>query len=103
MKEIIKYKQLIEEKLYYEAHEVLESLWFPIRKTKNDYALVLKGFINAAVSLELYKRNKFEQSKKINIIYGKYVTKDKIINTTYPKEFNDLKVFVDLKFKEIYK
>jgi len=68
MKEIENFKALINKQLYYEAHEALEVLWFPIRKIKNNYCLVLKGFINAAVSLELYKRNKITQSKKIYLV-----------------------------------
>jgi len=100
MKEIKKFKDLINEESYYESHEALEELWFPIRKNKDDYCLVLKGFINAAVSLELYKRNKIEQSKKIYLVYRKYVTSKRIINTKQHKEFNSLKVFIDEKFKE---
>ena len=99
MKEIEKFKDLINEKLYYEAHEALEELWFPIRKTKDDYCLVLKGFINAAVSLELFKRNKREQSGKIYLIYIKYVTENRMINTSMYEEFKNLKIFIDEKFR----
>jgi len=102
MNEIIKYKQLIDDKLYYEAHEVLEALWFPIRKSKNDYSLVLKGFINAAVSLELFKRNKIEQSKKIHSVYNKYVTDKRIDEIKNDEIFRELKVFIDKKFDLVY-
>lgn len=102
MNEIIKYKQLIDEKLYYEAHEVLETLWFPIRKSKNDYSLVLKGFINAAVSLELFKRNKIEQSKKIHSVYNKYVTDKRIDEIKNDEIFRELKVFIDKKFDLVH-
>ena len=100
MKEIEKFKELINEKLYYEAHESLEELWFPIRQIKNDCCLVLKGFINAAVSLELYKRDKIEQSKKIYLVYLKYVTENRIIKTNNSDIFIELKVFIDKKFNE---
>ena len=98
MNEIIKYKQLIDDKLYYEAHEVLEALWFPIRKSKNGYTCILKGFINAAVSLELYKRDKIEQSKKIYNVYIKYVTDTRINEIDNDEIFRDLKLFIDKKF-----
>jgi hypothetical protein len=101
MNQIVKFKQLINDKEYYAAHEVLEELWFPIRKTKDDYCLVLKGFINAAVSLELNKRDKIMQSKKVCQSYLKYVTIDKMKNTEQYAEFNKLKLFLDIKFKEI--
>ena len=83
---------------YYDAHESLEELWFSIRKTITDYCLVLKGFINAAVSLELCKRDKIEQSKRTYLIYRKYVTNNRMNNTDKKKEF--LKIFIDEKFKE---
>jgi len=100
MKEIETFKELINEELYYEAHEALEEQWFPIRQIKNDCCLVLKGFINAAVSLELYKRDKIEQSKKIYLVYLKYVTQNRIIKTNNQHIFIELKEFLDKKFNE---
>ena len=102
MNQIIRYKKLINEKMYYEAHEVLEELWFPIRKDRDEYALILKGFINAAVSLELFKRDKIEQSKKIYKVYNKYVTESRINNIDKDVIFKDLKLFVDKKFDLLY-
>ncbi len=101
MNEIENFKKLINKKEFYEAHEALEELWFPIRKSKNEYCLSLKGFINAAVSLELYKREKIEQSKKIYLIYKKYVTVERISKTDKYSEFQQLKLFMDMKFSEI--
>ena len=98
MKEITQYKNLINEKLYYEAHEVLEQLWFPIRKDKNNYTLLLKGFINAAVSLELYKRDKKLQSEKVYKVYNKYVTFHRINEIEKNEKFKNLKLFIDKKF-----
>jgi hypothetical protein len=95
MIEIKKFKNLINKKLYYEAHEVLEKIWFPIRKNRNDYCLLLKGFINAAVSFELYKRNKFEQSEKIYLVYRKYVTRERIDKLYNNTKFKKLKLFID--------
>jgi len=101
MKEIEIFKTLINQKLYYEAHEALEELWFPIRKTKTDYCLVLKGFINAAVSLELYKRNKCDQSKKIYLVYKKYVTRCRMAKIHNSNHYIKLQQFIDNKFKDI--
>ena len=101
MKEIIQFKQLINDEKYYDAHEVLEELWFPIRKTKDHYCLVLKGFINGAVSLELYKRGKKVQSENVHKTYLKYTTSNKILETRESEKFIDLKLFMDSKFNNI--
>lgn len=60
--------------------------------------MVLKGFINGAVSLELFKRSKIEQSKKIHKIYEKYTTDVRISNTSLQDEFMKLKEFMDKQF-----
>lgn len=103
MNEIKKFKELINEQMYFEAHEALEELWFPIRKTKNEYSLLLKGFINGAVSLELQKREKIEQSKKIYLIYKKYVTVVRIEKVKNQVDFTALKLFMDNHFQKNFK
>ena len=99
MKEIEKFKELINLEEYYNAHEALEELWFPIRKSKDNYCLLLKGFINAAVSLELHKRGKIEQSKKTYLIYKKYVNSKRLELIKNELKFKNLKKFLDLIFK----
>ena len=101
MKHIKEFKKLVEKGQYYDAHEVLEEIWFPIRKRKNDCALVLKGFINSAVSLELYKRGKVEQSKKVYKNYIKYVTTNRIIKTDNYIAFIELKKDIDRYFSQL--
>lgn len=102
MKKIEEFKQLILAIEYYKAHEVLEELWFPIRKTKTDYCLVLKGFINAAVSLELFKRGKIEQSKNVYKTYLKYTDENMLITLDNYVEFKSLKEFMNTKFQNTY-
>jgi predicted metal-dependent hydrolase len=53
-----KFKELIIEGKYFEAHEVLEEEWHKIRKSDNDLKWALKGLINAAVAMELKKRKR---------------------------------------------
>ena len=98
---IIDFKKNILEKNYYEAHEDLEEIWFPIRKEKNDLCLVLKGFINGAVAMELYKRERFLQSKNVHKVYLKYVTLERIDKTEFKKEFLELQVFMNEEFSKI--
>lgn len=57
---------------FYEAHEVLEELWFPRRFEADDEVKLLKGFINAAVSCELLKRGRAHAAPKAWRNYLKY-------------------------------
>ena len=52
------FKSLITQKKYYEAHEILEEIWHPLRKSLHPDRDIIRGFINAAVSLELKKRGR---------------------------------------------
>ena len=62
----------LREQRFYDAHEALEEVWFPRRFEKSDEMNLLKGFINASVSFELFKRGREEQSKKVWLNYLKY-------------------------------
>lgn len=57
---------------YYDAHEVLEAVWFPRRAEKSPEVLLIKGLINASVSCELYKRGRFHKVPGPWNIYLKY-------------------------------
>ena len=65
------FKELIKKGKYYEAHEVLEEYWHTIRKTDNPYKNAYRGFINAAVALELKKRGR-DRYKYVWKTYEKY-------------------------------
>ena len=69
---IEEFKVCLHEERFYDAHEALEEVWFPRRFEKTDEVQLLKGFINAAVSFELRKRNRKAQSKKVWANYLKY-------------------------------
>jgi hypothetical protein len=60
----------LDEQRYFEAHEILEELWFPRRFENNNEIKLLKGFINAAVSFELERKGRVEASKKV---WGNYI------------------------------
>ncbi|MFT7003383.1 MAG: hypothetical protein ACJAWW_000729 [Sulfurimonas sp.] len=72
IKHIDEFIKCIEEQRYYDAHEVLEEVWFPRRFEDNNEIRLLKGFINASVSFELRKRGREEASKKVWKNYLKY-------------------------------
>ena len=66
------FMELIKAGDFYEAHEVLEEVWFPRRKEKEDEVLVLKGFINASVAFELNRLGRTKNAKKVWQNYLKY-------------------------------
>lgn len=88
---IEEYKKLILEHKFFEAHEALEEFWFPRRKAKSNEVLIVKGFINAAVSFELKKRGREENSKKIWKVYLKF---SQLIEAS-DVEFKELKKFIE--------
>jgi hypothetical protein len=94
LKKIEEFKVCIAEYRYYDAHEVLEELWFPRRFEESSEVKVLKGFINAAVSFELIKRGRIAQSKRVWANYLKYrLFLDSL--TQYHKEFYALSRYLE--------
>jgi predicted metal-dependent hydrolase len=65
------FKELIIQEKFFEAHEVLEEYWQKIRKSNNPYKNAYRGFINAAVAMELRKRGR-NSYKKVWENYEKY-------------------------------
>ena len=85
------YKEFILNHKFFEAHEALEEFWFPRRKEKSKDVLIIKGFINAAVSFELKKRGREQNSQKVWKVYLKF---SKLIEKT-DSEFIELKIFIE--------
>jgi len=52
------YRELLEQGEYYEAHEVLEEAWHPLRRRGDERRNLAKGLINAAVAFEHLRRNR---------------------------------------------
>ena len=93
-----KFKNLIIQKQYYKAHEVLEEVWHPMRKSLHPDRDIIRGFINAAVSLELKKRGR-NNYLKVWKTYQKHKTKIKN-NQLY----EELVIFLDnYLYKELKK
>ena len=67
-----KFMDLIQKENFYEAHEVLEDFWFPHRRSKEPKILIIKGFINASVALELQRLGRKENALKVWQNYLKY-------------------------------
>jgi len=58
------YLKLMDEEAYFEAHEVLEEAWHPLRLNDHPLKDLVKGLINGAVSFEHLKRNKKAAARK---------------------------------------
>lgn len=57
---------------YFEAHEALELVWFPIRRRKTAQSRALQGLINASVSFELILRGRPEAALRTWETFEKY-------------------------------
>ena len=88
----LEFKEFINNKKYFEAHEILESLWLDMKKSNHKDKNIIRGFINASVSMELRKRGREEASKRVWKTYEKY--KKSVIDN---KLYLDMIVFLDSK------
>ena len=70
------YLKLLEVEEYFEAHEVMEEAWHPLRLKKHPLANLTKGFINAAIGLEHIKRNRKNvdiKAKRVMESYDRHI------------------------------
>lgn len=66
---------LLDKEEYFEAHEVLEEAWHPLRKENHHSKNLVKGLINGAIAFEHIKRNKNEahqKAKKVMVSFDRY-------------------------------
>ena len=69
------YINLLEQRLYFEAHEVLEETWHPLRKANHPLKNFIKGLINASIAFEHIKRDRpksKDRAKRVIISYERY-------------------------------
>ena len=66
------YLKLLEEEAYFEAHEVLEEAWHPLRLKKHPLANLAKGLINGAIAFEHIKRNRANVKDKAQRVIASY-------------------------------
>ena len=95
LEKIEEFKVCLNEERYYDAHEALEEVWFPRRFEKSTEMLLLKGFINAAVSFELTKRQRIEPSKKAWLTYLKYRPLLYKVSSPYQNEYHQLSRYIE--------
>lgn len=66
------YLALLEQEAYYEAHEVMEEAWHPLRLSNHPLKNLVKGLINGAITFEHIKRNKKNVAVKAVKVIGSY-------------------------------
>ena len=67
-----RYLKLMDEEAYFEAHEVLEEGWHPLRLRDDPLANLAKGLINAAICFEHIKRDKKNAHKKAQKVLASF-------------------------------
>jgi hypothetical protein len=66
------YLKLLEQEEYFEAHEVMEEAWHPLRIRQHPLSNLTKGFINAAIGFEHIKRDRKNAHKKAKRVMESY-------------------------------
>ena len=66
------YLQLLEKEEYFEAHEVLEEAWHPLRLSSHPLANLAKGLINGAITFEHIKRKRKNVKDKALRVIASY-------------------------------
>ncbi len=66
------YLRLLDAQEYFEAHEVLEEAWHPLRLSNHPLQFLVKGLINAAISFEHVKRNRKNMPSKARRTIASY-------------------------------
>ena len=101
------YVLLLEQEAYFDAHEVLEEAWHPLRKSKHPLRNLAKGLINGAIAFEHIKRdrkNAAELARRVIVSFErhKYLCTDQIAHAqlfdTACKKIEQLKI----QYKEVF-
>lgn len=66
------YMSLLDNEAYFEAHEVLEEAWHPLRKANHPLKNLVKGLINGAIAFEHIKRDKKNAKDKAHRTIASY-------------------------------
>ncbi len=66
------YLRLMNEEEYFDAHEVLEEAWHPLRIHKHPLRNLAKGLINGAIAFEHLKRDRNNASQKARRVMASF-------------------------------
>jgi len=71
---------LLETGAYFDAHEVLEEAWHPLRKANHPQKNLLKGLINGAICFEHLKRNRADSKRKAITVLNSFERHKHLLN-----------------------
>ncbi|MBU1669434.1 DUF309 domain-containing protein [bacterium] len=66
------YINLLHQEEYFNAHEVLEEAWHPLRKKNHPLKNLVKGLINGAICFEHLKRDRENSYKKASKVINSF-------------------------------
>ena len=92
--------ELLDKEEYFNAHEVLEEAWHPLRKKKHPLKNLAKGLINGAICFEHLKRNRKDALRKASTVLKSFERHKHLCveDIEYYKLFNEsCKKIEDLK------
>ena len=87
---------------YYEAHEVLEEVWFPRRFEDDDEVRLLKGFINASVAFELVKKGRMAPARRTWQVYLKYRPLLGTLETPERSRYEAVERVLDAQYERLF-
>ena len=90
---------------FYEAHETLEELWFPLRFEKDDEVRLIRAYINAAVIFELVKRGREKSGLKPWGFFNKYKHLIELVKPEHKTFYEEIeeRIFTTQKRKACFK
>jgi len=104
-KELKEALKLLVNNEFIKAHDLFEGLWREYKDDKKtrEESFILKAFVNASISFELYKMNRIEHSINVWNTYKKY--EDLIDSLISPNRdtYKELKKIIYLKREEFIK
>jgi len=79
-----RYLKLMREAAYFDAHEILEEVWHPMRKSQHPQQNLIKGLINAAIAFEHLKRNRVDAQRKAHRVMVSYERHKPLLHVGIP-------------------
>ena len=88
---------------FVKAHYKFEELWKKYKndKTTREESFILKALVNASASIELYKMDRIDHSKKIWNIFKKYEYLIDELNSVNKKEYKKIQKLIYIKRDKI--
>lgn len=101
------YLRLMNEEEYFEAHEVLEGAWHPLRKADHPLKNLVKGLINGAVAFEHIKRDRQNAHDKARRVIASYERHKHlcVVGIEHEELFTQARnkiEFLKLKYKKVF-